>query len=346
MLKILLLFFLLLFSCKEQEQKRVRERVVEVKVLPVRSELIPLELHLKGEFVPRYEAYPTAQVPGNVVKLYKREGQTVKKGEPLALVDPREVKRSISRAKEELAQAIAEYELQKKITKRRKNLYERELIAREEYERELTKLKTLRARVRALREELKRLKVLYDKHIVRSPLSGFIAERYVNEGDYLAPQQKAFRVVSLSPLEFVLLVPQRYADKLRGIEEIRINAQAFGDIRGKVIFVSPSAKNGQITLKALVQNPEGKIKPGMFGTGVVPVGEVKAFKVPENAVVLMGSKKLVWKIQNNTALPVEVKEVKTKDGYVYVLGNLHEGDLIAVTNVHRLREGARVRVRW
>jgi len=342
-----LLISLLIISCGKEEKSKVKkERVIEVSVLEVKSEDVMISTPFTGTFKARKDVFLVSQEPGLIVRLYKFEGDTVKKGDILAKVDTSVIEKIVEKLKEQLRELKEEYLLQKKIVERRKELFERELIAKEDYERELVKLKTLKAKIEALEYELDKQKVIYERYYIKAPFKGEIAERYVSEGDYASPQQKIFRIVATNPLEFVFKIPQKYVGSVEKGKNIKIFVEGIGNMEGKVFYISPIADdNNQITVKLLVSNKKGKVKPGMYGIVEFPLKRIKAFKVPESSVALIGNRKILWKISGDTALPVEVKVIKSSRGFLYVVGDLTEGDKVAVTNIHLLKEGSKVVVR-
>jgi len=348
MLRIFFFFiFLSIISCGKEEKFKVKkEKVIEVSILEVKSEKVVISTHFKGTFRARKDVVLVSQEPGIVVELYKFEGDTVKKGDILAKVDTSVIEKNIEKLKEQFRELKEEYLLQRKIVERRKELFERELIAKEDYERELVKLKTLKARLEALERELDKQRTIYERYYIRAPFNGEIAERYVSEGDYVSPQQKVFRIVATNPLEFVFKMPQKYVSSVEKGKNVKILVEGVGNIEGEVFYISPAADdNTQITVKVLISNKNRRVKPGMYGIVEFPLKKVKAFKVPENSVALMGNKKILWKISGGIASPVQVKVIKSSKGFLYVVGDLKDGDKIAIDNIHLLREGSRAAVR-
>jgi len=67
--------------------------------------------------------------------------------------------------------------------------------------------------------------------------------------------------------------------------------------------------------------------------------------VPERAVVLRGTKKIVWKVEGQKVMPVEVQVLGQKDGKAYIKTDLKDGDQIALDNAFLLREGVVVEVK-
>ncbi|AAC07317.1 efflux RND transporter periplasmic adaptor subunit [Aquifex aeolicus] len=342
-----ILFLLFLFSCSKTEEKKTPQaRKIQVSVVEVKREKVVVSVPFKGVLKAVKEAELSSQEPGVLTRLYKREGEYVKKGEVLAQVESNLAKESYRKVLNQLKEVEKQVELQKKIYERRKKLFERELISKEEYEREKYKLEELIQRKKALESELKYFKEKVRRHYVRAPFDGYITERYKNMGDYVTPQTPVFRLINLGELEFSFKVPARYVSLLKKGKELNVELENGKNVKGRVYFISERGdENNQFLVKLLINNEEGKLKAGTFGFAEVPVREVYAFKVPEDAVILQGNKKIIWVLEGNRVRSREVEVIFINGGYAYVEGDLKDGDKVVTENTFLLKEGAEVVVR-
>jgi membrane fusion protein (multidrug efflux system) len=206
--------------------------------------------------------------------------------------------------------------------------------------------------LRQLQAQLSQAKVNYEnqlmvsKTVLRAPFSGYIAQRFVSVGDYLTPQSQTFRLVSLNPIRMVFQIPQELIAFGKVGKMVDLEVEGVGTLKGKVVFVSPTADQSRLlTLKALVDNRENLIKPGMYALVKLPTQKVSAFVVPERAVVLRGTKKIVWKVEEQKVMPVEVQVLKQEGGKAYIKADLKDGDQIALDNAFLLREGVAVEIK-
>ena len=152
--------------------------------------------------------------------------------------------------------------------------------------------------------------------------------------------------MTLDPIRFVFQVPQEYLPYAKQGSKVLIRVEPFGDFEGKIFFVSPTADaNRLITIKAKLSNPEGKLRPNMYGEARLVTKVERAFAVPERSVVIQGNKKVVWRIKDGMAQPVEVEVIRQGEGVVYVKGDLKEGESIALDNAYVLQQGMKVEVR-
>ncbi len=350
MLRITPLFLLIfLLSCKSQEetpQKSKSKKAIEVSVITPQKEKVRIYYTTRGSFKAIKEVTLRPEVSGIVKNIFSEEGESVKKGEKLLKIEDKFLKLELERLNASYSKLLADLEYYRTFYERRKRLYERELISREAYEEARKRLKTYQEEMRALKAQIENIKLKIERSVVRAPFDGFIANRFVSEGDYVTPSAKLFQIVSLNPIRLSFSIPQEYLPKVKRGALLLVEVEGIGTISGKVSFISPVlSKDRTLTVNADFQNKDGKIKPGMYAFVKVLIGEMEAIKIPEKALTIMGNKKIVWKIEKGRAVPVEVKLLKIKEGYAYVTGNITEGDKIAVENVHLLIPNAKVKLK-
>lgn len=337
----------LLFSCQGKKEEPVKqERRIVVSVVSPQEEEVAIEYTTKGYFEGEKDVMLKPLVSGRVVSLFVDEGAFVKAGQPLLKIDPSDYENTLAQLTSQLAQAKANYENIKAMAERRKFLYERELIAKEEFENYQTQLRAQEELIRSLQAQIANARLNLSRTTLTAPFSGYIAQRLVNVGDYVSPQTNTFRLTSLDPIRFVFQVPQEYIPKVKEGSRVKIRVEPYGELEGKVFFVSPVADQSRlITIKARLSNPKGELKPGMYGEAVFELSRERGFKLPERAVVLQENKKVVWKIVQGTAHPVEVEILKQDRGMVYVKGELKPEDKVALENAYILQQGVKVEVR-
>lgn len=342
----LLLILVTILSCGKGEEKEInKERIVEVRTAEVRFTDYPLTYRTNGylEAVELVEVKPL--ISGRVKDIYVEEGDRVREGDTLLKIEDGEYEALYRETLWNLEQARREYENSRAIFERRKALYEKELISREEFETAKTKMESLEARIKSLQALVEKRKIDLDRTNVRSPIDGYIVKRLVNVGDVVGPNSVCYEVVKLDPLRFVFRVPQEIASHIKIGSKVELNVGG-ERIRSKIAYISPSAdRERMFTAKAFVENREGSLKPSMYGEVSFRYGKVKAVLVPENAIQLSRRHTFLWVIRDSRAVKVPVRIVGHSDGLSAVVGELKEGDRIAVENLMFLKEGVRVRER-
>ncbi|WP_448584050.1 efflux RND transporter periplasmic adaptor subunit [Thermocrinis sp.] len=345
-----LVIIVFVLSCAKNESRQEIKNIKKPTVITtytLSSQSVQLYYQTKGYFEAFKDVLLKPDIPGRVVELYVEEGSFVKQGQPLLRIDPSEYENTLRQLQAQLAQARVSYENQKALVERRRVLFERDLIAREEYENALAQLRVQEEVINSINAQIANVKLQLSKTILRAPFSGYIAQRFVSLGDYLTTQTQAFRLVSLNPIRVVSQIPQELVSFARLGALVDVEVDGVGVFKGSIIFISPVAdQNRLITLKAKLENRENLLKPGMFAMVSFPTERTLAFAVPERALVLKGTKKIVWKVEkDNRVVPVEVQVLKQEKGMAYIKGPLQEGDRIALENASILIEGAEVEIK-
>ncbi|WP_029552170.1 efflux RND transporter periplasmic adaptor subunit [Thermocrinis jamiesonii] len=346
----LLFFILLVFSCAKNETKNNSQKPTEKTVITtytLSSQEVQLYYQTKGYFEAFKDVFLKPEVSGRVVELYVEEGSFVKQGQPLLRIDSSEYENTLRQLEAQLAQAKANYENQKALVERRKMLFERDLIAKEEYENALVQLRVQKELINSINAQIANIKLQLSKATLRAPFSGYIAQRLVSLGDYVTTQTQTFRLVTLDPIKVVFQIPQEFVSFAKLGTLVDVEVDGVGVFKGSIIFVSPVADQSRlITLKARLENSKNLLKPGMFAVVSLPTEKVSAFAVPERALVLRGTKKIVWKVEEGgSVVPVEVQVLRQERAIAYVKGDLQDGDRIALENASILREGAKVEIK-
>ncbi len=320
-------FSLMLVACSEPESQAPQQEAKPAEV----DVAIPLQHKLTDwdEFTGRFEAIDNvnlrARVTGYLVEKKFKDGQQVKKGDVLYVIDPRPFRY-------ELNQIKAQYELAKKELDRAHLLRESNAISQEEVDRRFQELQITEASLNNAKLQLAFTKVT-------SPIDGKISDSYVDVGNMVEENQTILtRIVSTNPIHFRFEGSQ--GDLLKYIRLDRSGQRPSSDSspnpiyiklmdedkfyhEGRMHFVDNVVDDatGTIQATATVNNDEGIIYPGLFGRArLLGRANYDGILVPENAINTDQDKKFVYIVDENNAI---------KRQYVTV-GNLLENDLIVV----------------
>ncbi|MET3525510.1 efflux RND transporter periplasmic adaptor subunit [Phenylobacterium koreense] len=248
------------------------------------------------DFTGRFEAPESvdvrARAGGYLQASHFREGQYVKKGQLLFTLDPRPAEAALAAARAQARLAAADMA-------RAESLLKVQAISREEYDAKRSANEVAQASVRARELDLEFTRVT-------APTSGVVSDRRVDPGNVISGGASTADVlttiVSTSPIHFVfdaseaqLLKEQRQSGK-GGRVQIRLQDEAEYRWNGAIDFTDNALDNssGAVRMRAVVQNPNGFLKPGMYGKAKVEGGQAyDALLVPEDAIVADGARKAV-----------------------------------------------------
>ena len=198
-------------------------------------------------------------------------------------------------------------------------------------------LQAARARVTLAR------KALADT-VVRAPLSGVVAERLVSVGDYVTKGTKVAVVVRVNPLRVRLTIPEQFVASVAVGQKVSFEVDAYNGraFEGVVKYVSPALEANQraLTVEAVVPNPRGELKPGLFATARLqqPVPE-PGLVVPPTAVLTSAGTSRVFLVNGDCVEERIVTVGQTLDGGVEITSGLKAGDRVATRNVPQLADG-------
>jgi multidrug efflux pump subunit AcrA (membrane-fusion protein) len=184
---------------------------------------------------------------------------------------------------------------------------------------------------------------------IRAPFDGYVSERPVSAGEYVALTNKIVTLVRVKTLKLQLQTPEQRAAKAQiGMAVLaRVSAYPDRDFQGKVSAINPSVDpNSRIfLLEARFPNPDNALRPGMFATAKVllPGGEQALF-IPRQAVVRdkTTDSNFVYIVDNGCARMHIVLIGEVQGDWVRVQSGLSSNELVVTANQTRLFDGASV----
>jgi RND family efflux transporter MFP subunit len=204
-------------------------------------------------------------------------------------------------------------------------------------------LEAARARVALAR------KALADTSI-RAPFSGLVAERLVSIGDYVTRGARVATVVRVDPMRVELTVPEQAVSLVSVGQAVRIAVDAYpGEtFTARIRYVSPSLRPDQraLTVEAIAQNPDGRLKPGLFATASIQQPRsAPAFLVPAAAVETVSGTSRVYIVKADTVEERIVTLGETVGPQVEITSGVAASERVAAEPKGRLADGTRVRAR-
>lgn len=185
---------------------------------------------------------------------------------------------------------------------------------------------------------------------VYAPFSAAVKERQVTMGQFVRANTPLFTLVKTDPIRLRLEVPERMAPWIKTGQIAEVSVEAFGDrkFQGKVWRISPMVDQSKRTfiVEALIDNPQGELKPGSYARASLPTDKNETVKlVPSRAVAyVFGSNKAYVVTAANT---IEARDVKLGDRFeqnVEILEGIEDGEMVAVSQLNRLDTGSKVSV--
>jgi membrane fusion protein, multidrug efflux system len=183
--------------------------------------------------------------------------------------------------------------------------------------------------------------------VVRAPFTGAVAQRLVAVGDYVTRGTKVAVVVRVNPLRVQLTVPEQFISAVAAGQPVNFEVDAYPgqQFTGTIKYVSPALQADQraLTVEAIVPNPKGVLKPGLFATARIERAErTRGVVVPKDAVQVTSGTSRVFVVAGDH---VEERIVTTGDAVgdlVEITKGLKSGERVATKNVGQLSDGTKV----
>ncbi len=184
--------------------------------------------------------------------------------------------------------------------------------------------------------------------VIASPIDGYVADRPVDVGEYVATTTKIATVVRTNPLRMRIDIPEQAIPEVKVGESVSLTTSAWRDrsFSGHLARVSPNvtASSRTLTVEAEIENSSGALKPGQFATVriLLPRSE-PAVLVPARAVHTESGVSRVFVIKNGHAEQRLVQLGQTEGDLVEIKQGVAIDEQVATSNVEQLSDGVAVK---
>ncbi len=317
-----------------------------VVVEPVALATLAERIEATGELRAKDHATIASEVPGRITELAVEEGEAVEAGQLLIAIDPQKRELEVADARARLAEASASLDELTRNLARVQKLHEQAIASEQALDKARTELSSARSRVEAARAGLGVAERALRDANVRAPFAGVVAEREVSRGEYVQVGQALLDVVALDPIEVEFALAER--DSARVSEglgvDVRVAPYPGESFRGTVTVISPTIDRRTRTLrvKALIDNTDGRLRPGLFATADLGISQREGvLVVPEEAVLLRAEGEIVFVATNDDrAKRVPIETGTRRDQRIEVTRGLDAGELVIVRGHAALADGA------
>jgi len=308
---------------------------VGVVAVPVRSERISFEIEALGTTRANESVEITSKVVNQVTAIRFEEGQQVDRGAVLVELDSDQVRADLAAAEAALAESRSQF-------KRSRELYSTRILSDAQLEQIEATYKANEARVASARARV-------NDTVIRAPFSGRVGLRRVSVGSLISPGTVITTLDDTSTIKLDFTIPETFLPVVKPGLGITATSIAYPDVRfsGEVSSVDsrvdPASRS--VTVRALVPNREGMLKPGMFLTTRLSRGAVDALLIPEQALVPEGGEMFVFVVKDGVAAKRKVQIGQRRVGEVQIVEGLAAGELVVTEGTQKLRDGSAVSLR-
>ncbi len=264
---------------------------------------------------PQYRARVSPFVGGNVKAVYVIEGDKVKKGQILALLEHPD----FIQMQQDLQAKFSQLDYLEQEYKRNETLYNEQVGSGQEYQKAKAEYLSTSSEVNGLKTKLKLLRLnadeiingkIYEAVPVKAPINGFVHEISIALGDYVVPQQSMVEITENSHVHVDLWVYEKDVHKIKKGQKVYFTVanQPGKMLEARVHSIEKAFEKNpkSVHVHALIEStPENDLLPGMYVEGRIVVNDRQRTVVPEKAIVTEGGNSFIYMLAENDAHETE-----------------------------------------
>ena len=321
---------------------------VAVSLVAAREVKAPRLVTLSGTLTGAEEAQVAAGAAGKVIATYVERGSVVKKGTVLARLDSRAVSAQAAQAAADAEGMKIQAQQAKLDCDRTEHMFQKGAISKADYDRAHTQCEGSKWTVSSA-EARKTLtaEALRDTEI-RAPFSGMVVERAVTAGEWVQPASRVATLVATDSLRVEITVPEADVALVKQGMEVAFRTSGGGGgkvYHGKIRYVGPSVRrqSRDAIVEAVFTNETHELRPGMFVTARLALGEQSLPTVPAKAVRADGTLKHVFVATGGRLEDRLVQAGEPLDGEVPIVSGVKTGEQVVAELTPDVRDGAKVK---
>lgn len=310
---------------------------VSVVAEPVKQEKIEDKISLVGSLAADETVEIKNQVAGVIEEIGFQEGQPIKKGQMLFMIDAKKLNASVAQAEANLGLAQTTFD-------RLSSLIAAGAIAQQEFDQAKSDSDVKKAEADFIKAQLA-------ETVIPAAFDGVMGERKVSIGQFVEQGTTLTYLISQDPIKAEFRIPERYLGQLKEGQAVQMTVAAYPEeiFEGNVYFIDPQVEeqNRTALIKAKLANPEGKLRQGMFANlNLIVAVRSRALTIPETALIPKGEEVYVFVVDNeNKAQMKPVKVGLRMTGKAEIVDGLAAGENVIVEGYQKIGPGSPVKMK-
>ena len=320
------------------------------EVIAVRRQSLTLGVPVSGALRAVESAMIKARVGGELQGLTLREGDSVKAGQEIARIDPTEARARLRQAQQQADAAKAQVDINQRQYANNRALVDQGFISATALVTSQSSLDAAKASYQATVAAADVARKALDDTVLKSPITGLVAQRLAQPGERVAVDTRIIEVVDLSRLELEALLSPADSLAVRVGQKAQLTTEGTATpVSATVARINPSAQAGSRTVPVYlrVEQPPGDtpLRQGLFVQGLLTTGSAEVLTVPLDAVRTDRPVPYLQTLQNGRIAYADVKtgvrSVRNGQTWVAIEG-VAEGTEVVAGRIGPLREGTAV----
>jgi membrane fusion protein (multidrug efflux system) len=308
---------------------------VNVVTLTLSPTTITDRINLPGVVEPWTRLSLMAKLNGSITKVLVKEGDHVKKGDIIALIEDDDFRIALERAE-------ATYDLAKSEYARDKSIHAKGVIP-------TATLDINRNNLQTAKSDYENAKLLFSRTSVTSPMDGIIRRMDAKVGLQLSIGDPIAEILAIDRMKGVIGIPESDVTAVRELENIDLTVQALGDriITGKKYFLSPSPESAArlYSLELEIDNSGGEVLAGMFVRADIVKKQVdETLAIPFYSVISRNDEQYVFIEEEGVAKKRKVKLGIMEKWMVQITAGLNPGDSLLIEGHRDVEDSQNVKI--
>lgn len=339
------------------------ETVSGISVIAAQKTTVPDWLEAVGTVRAAQTSQVSSQVMGNIVEIYVHEGDRVKSGQLLAVIDDAQPRSAVDQAtaaltaaEKELSAADSDLTLAGSTLKRYQQLYEKKSVSPQEFDEIRARYQSAEARrdmARAGQAQenagLTHARTSLGYTRLHSPFAGVVTEKKVEAGTLASPGMPIFTIEDTGSYRLEVTVDESELRQVRFGQASPVTIDALGTIQlpGKVVQIVPAADPASRSFLVKVELPaDVRLRSGLFGRARFSRGERSALMIPRTSLVERGQLQGVYVLDANQIAGLRYVTLGKSGGeQIEVLSGLQDGEKLVAVAGDRDLSGKRIAIR-
>ena len=333
---------------KERAGRATQGRAVTAEIAPVSRKDITPVVSFSANLEPLWSADVSAKVDGRIDRILVEEGDFVKAGAVLAILDTNELAAQLLQTEGSLLRAQADLEQAELELNRKKALVDRGAISVQDFDLAKNKRDLAVGSLRTAEGNMALNRARLDNANIIAPRDGVVVKRFVQAGYYTKTGAPIVSVADTSSLLAKASVGEAQVQYITVGTKVTVTIGALGnrEFSGVITRISPAAAvpARTFTAEVAIPNNEGALRSGLFAKVLAPMETRKnVLVVPESALVMKEDQKTVFRVSpQGQAQQITLTLGYVGNGFAEVVEGLKDGEQIVVAGHNKIKDGAMI----
>ncbi|MCI0691100.1 efflux RND transporter periplasmic adaptor subunit [candidate division KSB1 bacterium] len=346
-------------SCSQSDRQASVEAKIPVEVMTVRLGNLAQTLSYYGDIKAELEVKVFSKVPDRIERFFVDAGDNVAKGAPIARIVATTIEQAVRQAEAALMAAKAQETNLRSEYDRFELLYRDHSVSKQQYDAIATQYEAAKAQVKQTEAALTSAKSQLHDATITAPIAGIIGKRYCEAGDMAALSLPLVSVCQMDRVKMTFEATEKDLARLEIGQKTVVQVSTYPDrtFDGKVVKISPvlDPLTRLAEVEVLLDNPEHKLKPGMYAHAEVTTGMIEnVIVVPRHAVIentsleRIGGEDQVVKnyyvfvVDSSKAVQRKLAVIYLNHEYLAISSGLRIGEKLVTVGQNNLRDGTPV----